>query len=452
MAEMAERSCGVVLARAHNDSQPVAQLPAELVRDVFDYCVTHDNTGTRFWPSILSVFHRWRSVALSYANLWSYISIAHDFDSTNVGIGTFPRPSLLAIECLKQHIALSQDTMVVAEVYIHSIPECDEKQYLREAVRLLYTQARRFKELCISISHPAAVDMVTPLPSNLEHIDVLSVRFQFYGNTATLFEGHCGLRPTSLTLSGPVHPFFQLVNPERLEYLDLDSPNCETGYFKDLRNVLQTAPAIRRCTLRLEPIKNNMHPVRMLDGARVPSLEQLELWCDFLFLKHVICPPNVLHLRLYPSAYCQLRNLDSESVSILDNFMQECRALQSFTAVWWPWGARTSSSYPNVDSWFAGKFNLVAVMVLSPTIMQINLNTFKPSQTPSLRYLAIRTRFADNNAQEEVELLMEKIGAILDTSPDLRILLRASHNMVQNIALRKFSEKHSALHCHPVWA
>lgn len=103
-AQLALDTCELVLARAHNDAQPVARLPVELVQDIFEYIVA---SKTRPYSDnvepFLCVSHRWRCIALSYAKLWSNIHIQFTYDEyfEPPAFGTFSNP---ASPLLRAHI------------------------------------------------------------------------------------------------------------------------------------------------------------------------------------------------------------------------------------------------------------------------------------------------------------------------------------------------------------
>lgn len=444
-AEKALESCDLVLARAHNGSQPIARLPVELVQDVLDYATARPRSlRPRDVPYFLSVFHRWRSVALGYAKLWSTIYIGYSSSMTAIGFGTFLRPSQRSTKCLQQHIIRSQDTSIIARIVIDGTPEGSEEDCLSYAVYLLYQQAERFKELHIFVNGEL-VDMVLPLPKKLANVGVLDVRANNnYSDESLLLGDDSVLRPTYLHLAGCLSPCFCLINLERLGHLSLSNLQCDMGYLTDLSDLLEIAPLIRNLKMSLELTDNDEQPLPTFNGLpRVPSLEVLEVRNDLRVLEMVVFPSNLIHLQLPQSDFPFRRNELAHYVSVMDNLIQTSRDLQSLTVRWWPrYGANLRvTETPNVNTWFADKEKLIAVMTTPAAIMQAIPNTFKPTGTPALRYLVI----GDGGAIpfNMIIPLVQKIESLLDVAPQLCAMLVFTNDAARKAALGASSNEHS---------
>lgn len=158
--------------------------------------------------------------------------------------------------------------------------------------------------------------------------------------------------------------------------------------------------------------------------APVPSLESLDIWSDPEPLLRVLRMSTITHLKACPNA---VPNDVFEPVPLtaagFNAVVQRCRALRSLSLLHWHCDEDEPVDSQDVDSWFLGKDQLVAVAVPVEAMMLASARAFMPGNLPALRYLAMESGIdIDYNEGGESSVLNE-ITAMLAASPVLHIML-----------------------------
>lgn len=440
-AQLALDSCELVLARAHNDAQPVARLPVELVQDIFEYVVASKTYRETIEP-FLCVSHRWRCIALSYAKLWSNIRIAFpsDYYFGMSAFGTFSNP---ASPLLRAHINRSKHAPLCVRIEI--LDELSEKQerHLHKAVRLLYAHSRRFQVLQIRVLDVRNGRVVFPLPVDLSNISTLDIEIS---NTTSeimpsLFGDGAEVHPTYLGLTGAISPLFDPIKPHRLDHLVVRNSSCQVEHFSSLRYLLAHAPAVRKLDLQLWLMDRDVSLAHTVDSVfEVPSLTQLDLSCDPEAFVQLFHAPNLTHFQLQQMRTNYGRpKLESRTVSTVDNFIRNLTVLEGLVVFWWP---DNTASLPRVDEWFKGKAKLTTALITCEAFIQASPRVFKPTKTPALRYLVVQDTYVRSNLDEdEIARLGQKITKILDAAPHLRIMLIYRYTLTE--LLEVISHEHA---------
>lgn len=252
--------------RQINNKIPAVTLIPELLVEVFKYCqqglpgwrATFLYRGMYKWLRVTHVCHRWREVALQYANLWNDV-YATDINLELVKL--FLRRSKGAALHL-YYLGERQpygDEPVLRELFkeLHRIQTLDIRRFSQPALRSIVEETLASSTSAPMLRSMVVADAHTSMPSNISLCDC--------------FNALDSPRLSSLEIEASLFSITQTIFNPSLQKLQLKSSTRDVTSLQDLSQVLAKLPLLRvlelSCMMSLPPeseTNRSLHSVQLI--------------------------------------------------------------------------------------------------------------------------------------------------------------------------------------------